>query len=384
MNPSHVQDLFIAIAGMSLIFLVISDVFQAIIVPHYRPNLFRLSHILTSRILWTPLRGLASRFPESMVIRNAVTMFAPAAMMTLLACWLIVMVLGYALILWSERAHITPNLTSIEDSIYFAATSVLTVGFGDVVACTFLSRATVVCSAVSGIILLALTVSFLFATQSHFHCREVNAQILFARGKNTCDGTVLYSNLTKDVDSSPFLELCERWIIEIYQSHTAYPFLMYFRSRSSRFSWLTQMGSVLDMTAMVLTAGPEKYQEAAQSIFDTGTRSLAIFANYLGLTREPSSTDTTSTESYVKLFRALKVKEPNLAAATFSTYRQIYYRDLQALCKYFVIALPQLGITCMEPDDQAPAHPLAISAQKLAAPGMTKEFLKTSQGLQRK
>ncbi len=380
---THVQDIFTAIAGLILIIWVISDVFQSIIVPHYRPSRFRLSHILTSRILWIPLRTLVARYPNSRLIRDSLPMFAPFAMMTLLACWLTVMMLGYSLILWAERTHIAPHLKCMEDSIYFAATSVLTVGFGDVVACTFLSRATVVCAAVSGIVLLALTVSFLFSTQSHFHGREVNSQIISARSQQTCDGLLLFENLRKKDDASSILELCERWMIDIYQSHTSYPLLMYFRSRSSRISWLSQMGAVLDTAALILAVGPDQYRDIAHSIFDAGTRALAVFANRLTLNRSAG----VQSEHYVTIFRALKVPDAVSAATRFASYRQVYFGDLQVLCEFFVVAPPAFNVASLNRlDELVSGETLAITAQhkRVSAPGSTQEFLLKRDELVRK
>lgn len=381
MNHHHLLDVLTALAGGSLILWVFSDVFQSIIVPHYRPGHFRLSPVL-SCILWSPLRLLADRFPDVNFVRAALTMFAPAAMLTLLGCWMTLMVLGYSIVLWSERAHITPHLHSLEDAFYFAATSVLTIGFGDVVACTFLARFTVICSAISGIVLLALTVSFVFATQSHFHNREVNAQIISARANYTCNGFILFDAVRRKADATTFLELCERWIIDIYQSHTAYPFLVYFRSRSSRTAWIAQMGAVLDTASLLLTIGPEHYRDIAHSIFDTGCRALSVFTAYLTLGKKNSHQPPV--EDYQKIFIALGERDSAGAAATFASYRTIYLADLYRLCDHFVVPPPELTLVTTKPQERLAANSPVLSTsaqQKLPAPGMTSEFQVSSNGL---
>lgn len=381
---THILDILIAVAGTSLVLWVFSDVFQSIIVPHYRPGHFRLSPVL-SCMLWSPLRALAERYPNRPLFRTAMTLFAPAAMLTLLGCWMVVMVLGYAIVLWAERAHITPHLHNLEDAFYFAATSVLTIGFGDVVACTFLARVTVIFSAVSGIVLLALMVSFLFATQSHFHNREVNAQIISARSQYVCNGVLLFETMRKKPDATALLELCERWIIDIYQSHTAYPFLLYFRSRSSRSAWISQVGAVIDTAALMLTIGPEQYRDVAHSIFDTGCRALSVFTSYLTLGKQVS--EPLPQEDYAQLFVTLGVKDPEAAANRFSTYRKIYRSELMRLCCYFAVSPPTLNVVNQKLHERLDSGSpgLSVSAQqKLAAPGMTSEFNLTSSGISRK
>lgn len=379
----HLLDVLTAFAGIFLILWVFSDVFQSIIVPHYRPGHFRLSPVL-SCMLWSPLRWLADRFPESKFVRAALTMFAPAAVLTLLGCWMTVMVLGYSLVLWSERTHITPHLHNIQDAFYFAATSVLTIGFGDVVACTFLARTTVICSAVSGIVLLALTVSFLFATQSHFHNREVNSQIISARSQYVCNGVLLFDTMRRKADATGLLELCERWIVDIYQSHTAYPFLVYFRSRSSRNGWIPQVGTVLDAASIMLTIGPEQHRDVAHSIFDTGCRALSVFTAYLTLSKRNKITGLPPTEDYQKFFMALGERDAAGAAAKFASYRTIYLADLYRLCDYFVVTPPELSYVHAQLSERLQANSPALSTsaqQKLPAPGMTSEFQISSTGL---
>lgn len=379
--PTHLKDILTALAGVALILWVISDVFQAIIVPHYRPNRLRLSHMI-SKVLWVPLRYLAKKFPNSHLINNTMAMYAPAAMMTLLVCWLTVMMMGYSLILWSERAHINPHLRNFDDAIYFAATSVLTVGFGDVVACTFLSRATVVCSAVSGIVLLALTVSFLFATQSHFHNREVNSQIIAARSRHRCAGLLLFENLRRKADATSIYELCERWIIDIYQSHSAYPMLMYFRSRSSRVAWLSQMGAVLDLAALLLTIGPEQHSDVAHSIFDAGSRALAVFSKRLTL-RGSAGAEQDQFKDYVKVFRAMKQSDPVSAARRFESYRKIYQTDLQLLCEFFAVEPPEFSSANLE-EFCSDAALEDSRSKRVVAPGRTQEIYKKPENLIRK
>ncbi len=47
-------DIAIAVSGFTIIVMVLSDVFQSIIVPHYRPKGTRLSPLLISGILCNP------------------------------------------------------------------------------------------------------------------------------------------------------------------------------------------------------------------------------------------------------------------------------------------------------------------------------------------
>jgi hypothetical protein len=369
----HLTDLAIGLSGLVLIVLVFSDVFQSIIVPHYTPKGTRLSPRFISRVLWQPLRALVKLRPESSLMQTSLTTFAPAAMMSLISCWLILMTTGFALLLWAERSQIKPALSQFHDALYFAATSVLTIGYGDLVACSNLARFSVICAAVSGLVLLAITVSFLFAIQSHFHTREVNSQIISSRHEHSANGAMFYNNLRKEAIATSTLELCERWLTEVYQSHSAYPLLLYFRSRSTKASWLVQFGVVLDAAAIGLALESQKNRVLKRSIYDNGSRALAVFANYLSL--DPRHHEEAQDPLiFEQLFRALGAPNPRQAAINFTELRQHYYPELYALADFLLITLPPLSLIDAEQLLMEPGAHLAVPKDKKHVPGMTAMF----------
>jgi hypothetical protein len=61
---SELLNIIYAVLGVSLIVMVLSDVFQSIIVPHYLPRGMRLSPLLVSKLMWLPLHPLdAQTYP---------------------------------------------------------------------------------------------------------------------------------------------------------------------------------------------------------------------------------------------------------------------------------------------------------------------------------
>lgn len=343
---THISDIILGLAGFSLVLVVFSDVFQSIIVPHYRPTSGRFSAFLVSRLMWKPFTAFIKLLPGYKGHPTLLTLFAPAAMMTLLTSWLGLMITGYSILLWAERSQISPCLKDLPEAIYFAATSVLTIGYGDVVASSVLARITIVSATSSGIILLAITVSFLFAIQSHFHVREVNSQIISSRFDHSSNGAVVYHHLMHGGNLLNNLELCERWIIEVYQSHSAYPLLLYFRSRGSCPAWLSQIGTILDATSIAMTMNTTENRLLLNSIYKNGTRALDVFSNYLRLPKTES--DALNPEIYEPMFRALGSLDPVSASIDFSQRRSVYYGQLLALSGFFMIDLQPLGYTGSE------------------------------------
>lgn len=378
-NSGTYLDIVCALAGITLVCLVLSDVFQSIIVPHYRPQGIRLSPLLISKILWRPLRRMVLILPKNKRVEADLNMFAPAAMMTLLLLWLLLMTMGYSLILWAERTSIQPPLQDLQAALYFAATSVLTIGYGDVLATSYLARITVICAALCGLVLLAITVSFLFAVQSHFHQREVTAQIISSRHGHSANGAMLYKHLMTEHNASSSLELCERWVTEIYQSHSAYPLLLYFRSRSARASWLVQLGIVLDAAAIAIAMEEQKHSSLISSIYENGCRAVDVFSTYLTISNR-SKEALQNPEVFEPLFTALS-SDTKRTAARFALLRQRYFPALYSLADFFLIELPPVSI--IDSSKLSVENPVSqlytkVQSSVPAAPGMTATFEKPS------
>lgn len=294
--------------------------------------------------MWNPFCKIIQSLPCKASHASYLTLFAPAAMMALLISWLGLMITGFSILLWAERAQIRPHLKDLQESIYFAATSVLTIGYGDVVAESVLARITIIAATSSGIVLLAITVSFLFAMQSHFHLREINSQIIASRFDNSTSGAVVYKHLMNSGSTVSNLELCERWIVEVYQSHSAYPLLLYFRSRGSCPPWLINLATILDAVSIAATMNVTQHRMLFNSIYNNGCRAVEVFVSYLGLEVEDESVVdyVGTTQTFEPIFRGFGCADPVSAAMDFAMRRRVYYGNIQALAKFFMLDLPPL------------------------------------------
>jgi len=357
---TYVADIILGITGFAIIVTVFSDVFQSIIVPHYRPSAGRFSAFLVSRLMWRPFCAIISSLPSKANHSSYLTLFAPAAMMALLISWLGIMITGFSILLWAERTQIRPHLKDLPEAIYFAATSVLTIGYGDVVAESVLARISIIAATSSGIVLLAITVSFLFAMQSHFHLREINSQIISSRFDNATSGAVVYKHLMNTGSMLSNLELCERWIVEVYQSHSAYPLLLYFRSRGSCPPWLINLLTILDAVSIAATMNVTQNRMLFNSIYSNGCRAVEVFVSYLGLNVDDESVVdyVTTTQTYEPIFRSFGCADPVSAAMDFAMRRRAYYGNMQALAQFFMLDLPPLTYSG---EDVAPLSPTTRS-----------------------
>ena len=221
------------------------------------------------------VRALAGPGPNrSATAERMLGLFAPAATILLLVAWLVALFVAFGLILFGLRDQLEPQPPNIGTAIYFAASSVLTIGYGDIVATGTLARIVVVAAAVCGLGIVALVVTFLFSLYGSYQRREAPVVLLQAKAGSPLSAVVLLENLARFelTDHLPlFFGEWERWIVEVLDSHVAYPLLGYFRSSHDNLSWISALGTVLDTATLVLTTidgVPRGQAELAKALGD--------------------------------------------------------------------------------------------------------------------
>ncbi len=240
--------------GLFLLALTYWDLFETVVVPRPTPGWFRIGRYLV-RGSWRGLRAIRDGRPGRSYDR-VLGLFAPAATVALLGAWLVTLIVGYGLILFALRDELRPVPSDLGSTLYFAATSVLTLGFGDIVADGAPARIIITAAAVSGLGAVALVVTFLFSLYGSYQRREVQVVALQAAAGAPPSAVALletYAQLGL-VERIPdlFIEW-QRWAVEVLDSHVAYPLLGFFRSSHDNLSWISALGSVLDAASLVLT-----------------------------------------------------------------------------------------------------------------------------------
>ncbi len=248
------MDVIAVAAGVFVLALVFWDLLETVIVPRPTPGWFRIGRYII-RFSWRVLRSLRDgrRGPA---FDRVMGLFAPAATVMLLGAWLLALIVGYGLILYGIRDQLRPVPPDLGSAMYFAATSILTLGFGDIVAVDTLARIVVITAAVAGLGLVALVVTFLFSLYGSYQRREMQVVALQAAAGAPPSAVAL-------LETYAWLGLVERlpqlfldwqlWAVEVLDSHVAYPLLGYFRSSHDNLSWISALGTVLDAASLVLT-----------------------------------------------------------------------------------------------------------------------------------
>jgi len=267
-------------------------------------------------------------------------LFAPGATVLLLVLWLGLIVLGYGLILFSLRGEIAPSPGDLGTALYFAGTSVLTIGYGDIVAGGAVSRLAVLTSAAAGLGVVALVITFLFSLYGSYQRREVLVVMLSARAKAPPSAVTLFETYARLglVDELPALFAgWERWMAEVLDTHVAYPLLGYFRSSHDETSWISALGAVLDAAALTLTTIEGVPRGQAEITKRVGAHLVDDISNNLHLAGDGSGVDRREFEPvYRRLAEAgYRLAPESEAWRSFERARASYAGRLEALAAYW-------------------------------------------------
>ena len=334
------MDLITLVLGLLVLALVYWDVFQTIVVPRPTPGWFRLGRYVI-RASWRVARGFTGSKPDETRDR-LLGLFAPAAAVTLLVVWLVGLVLGFGLVLYTIRDQLQPPSQDFGTVLYFAASSVLTLGFGDVVASGTLARIVIVASAASGLGVVALLVTFLFSLFGSYQRREIPVVMLQSKAGSPPAAIVMLETMAHMdlVDRLPDLfGEWERWAAEVLDSHVAYPLLGYFRSSHDQLSWISALGTVLDAAALVLTTITDVPRGQAEMFKRVGSHLVEDITN-LGFGH--GGADPIDRPAFDAVYRRLvdagyRLAPPDDAWEGFTRARATYASGLDAMASYWAV-----------------------------------------------
>jgi hypothetical protein len=231
--------------------------------------------------------------------------------------------------------------------MYFAAVSLLTIGYGDHVPTEIGSRLVAVSAGVVGLGIVALTITYLFSLYANFQRRELQVVTLDARAGAPPSGIALLVTCAAFDDEyeelEQIFETWEHWAAEVLESHLAYPILLFFRSTHDYESWVSAIGAVLDASTLLLTTvrgGPHGQANATWGIGAHLVEDVGRFLRFITDGRAldgPMIERSEFDEARRRLAAAGYVLEPDADAAwqAFAKSRSEYAGVLNAIARYF-------------------------------------------------
>jgi hypothetical protein len=280
--------------------------------------------------------------------------------LALLAAWLVTLILGYGLIFFALRDQLRPVPETLGGALYFAATSILTLGFGDIVAQGMAARIIVTAAAITGLGVVALVVTFLFSLYGSYQRREIEVVALAAAAGTPPSAVALletYAQLGLVEHLPRLFADWERWAVEVLDSHVAFPLLGYFRSSHDNLSWISALGTVLDSASLVLTTICDVPRGEAKLFKRVGAHLVEDIANLGFHAGQASGLDRAAFDlACDRLEDAGYALEPRDAAwPHFEAARAAYAVRLEAMASYW--ATPATSWLGDPVALRAPLHP---------------------------
>jgi hypothetical protein len=334
-------DLLAAVVGAGLVFFSLADLFQSVVVPRSVAGRLRGSAFI-SRNGWRLWRDAAMRLRDPERREDTLALFAPALLVTLLFYWVCAQVVGYGLLFWALRAGLSPE-PRIGGAIYFAGTSLLTIGYGDIVPLHWYTRVLALFAAGGGLATLAIVTTFLFQTFGAFQRREAFVVTISERTGSPPSGlefVMRHLRLGLMDDVEPILRDAQGWIAEVMETHLAYPALTYFRSSHDDESWVGTLGAILDASTLLITTLDMDHGGQATITAGIGAHLVRDFAGFFNLRGDDAA--GVEYDEFARAYAALQeLGAPlhPLAAAwpAFAEKRARYAAQLDAMARWWRI-----------------------------------------------
>lgn len=203
---------------------------------------------------------------------------APLFLFALLTCWVALLFISFALLLWPFTAAGLPT------ALRTSGSSLFTLGFA--APNTAAPEAIVFIAAASGLSVIALLIAYLPTLYGTFNRRETLVTMLDALAGTPPWGPELLARqaLIGNVGYLPRLyERWTEWAAEITESHATYRPLLYFRSPDPRRSWLLALLALLDAAALHLALCPDSAPAETRPLLRVGYVAVRTLARTLRL-----------------------------------------------------------------------------------------------------
>lgn len=321
------------VVGAFLVAAAVGSAVRTVVIPRAIPS--KITRIVFLSTRW--LFRLRARPRKSYEDRDRImALYAPVALLILLVTWLALILVGYAGIYWAIGEG------SIAEAFTVSGSSLLTLGFarpsgtpGTVAAFT---------EGAFGLVMLALLIAYLPAIYTVFSRREKMVAGLEVRAGSPPTGVEMLQRSWR-VDALSSLhdqwERWEEWFLDVAETHSSFPAVVFFRSPLPDHSWVTAGGAVLDAAALLLASVDRPADPQAAYCIRAGYLALRRVATFFRIPFDanPAPDDPVSVgaDEFEEALEALEAEGLPLKAdrdqawKDFSGWRVNYDRVLVAI-----------------------------------------------------
>ena len=243
------------------------------------------------RVTWSWYANAARKIDDPKRRERFLVPYGPVSLVALLAVWVALLTFGWGLIWWGLQSHME-GIDDLTSAVYFSGVTFLTIGYGDLVAEGGGSRLLAVAEGLMGILTTAMVIGLLPTLFGAYMRREAKLLTL----DDLTEQVTPLGYLRRYVDGGNLGPLYaefrgwDDWCADVYDSHTAYPMLLWFRSRQAGRSWSVGLGVVLETASYILAAVDQPRHHEAQSLYRRAVMLLDAVRGHEHITLPPPPT----------------------------------------------------------------------------------------------
>jgi hypothetical protein len=338
------------IPGAVIIFAVLLDAFETIVLPRRVQRHFRITAWFY-RSTWVPFARLASHIQSQTRRETVLGYFGPLSTIGLLGLWACSLIVGFALLQFGGGEHLTGGANiriGFGLLLYHSGETFFTLGYGDITPASGFSRAFAVAEAGMGFAFLGVVIGYLPTMYSAFSRREIEISLLDARAGSPPSATELMTRAIDSLDQGALDRLFqdwERWAAEVLESHLSYPVLSFYRSQHSNQSWLAALTVILDATSLVIAGIDGIGKQQALRTFKMARHAVVDLAQVVNARYDSSVADRLSADDLAQIRiqlaeKGLQLRQGPDADAKLADLRALYEPYAQAIARNLFINLP--------------------------------------------
>jgi hypothetical protein len=271
------------VLGLAVVVATFASAVRTVVIPRAIPA--RLTRVVFLTMRW--LFRLRARPKRSYQERDRImALYGPVSLLILLVVWITLVLVGYTLMFWGLGR-------SMEQAFHLSGASVLTLGFAapDTTVDTVLTYT----EAALGLILLALLITYLPSIYAVFSRRENLVAGMEVRAGSPPSAVEILQRSWR-VDGFEKLNVLwrrsEQWFLELQETHTSFPAVVFFRSPQPEHSWITAAGSILDCASLRLSVIDRPFDADAAYCIRAGYLALQRIAAFFRIPFDPTPQPT--------------------------------------------------------------------------------------------
>ena len=279
-------DVVAVVAGLVLVGAASLDAFDTLLATNIRVIRWSPSTVYY-RLAWRSFRGTCTRIRDDARRERALALFGPASFIGLLVLWTAASIGGWGLVWWGLADSLSVRPPGLGGSAYYSGVVYFSIGFGDVVPASGITRVLTVAEALGGLGLLGLVIGYLPTLSGAYQARERQVLLLDDLSDTRITPiSLIDSHVGPDGDATELDEVFrdwERWCAEVFDTHTSLPMLVLWRSKHRGQSWITALGVVTDSAITYLATVPGREGGPALRLYRQSVRLITFLAAQTGV-----------------------------------------------------------------------------------------------------